>query len=74
MTLESRRSSIQAEAIAGDALWIGGGLIAVTGLILAFALPDDQPAGSTAPSTPATPPVTAGCSATGCSASVTVSF
>ncbi len=64
--LESRRSTIQTEATAGDALWIGGGLIAVAGVILAFALPDEY-AGST-------PPVTAGCSSTGCSAAVTVSF
>jgi hypothetical protein len=67
VNLESRRSTIQAEAIAGDVLWVSGAVIATTGLILAFALPDEYP-----PGTP--PPVTAGCSPTGCSATLTTHF
>jgi tetratricopeptide (TPR) repeat protein len=65
--LESRRSAIQSEALAGDILWVSGAVVAATGLILAFALPDEYPAG-----TP--PPVAAGCSPTGCSATITASF
>lgn len=69
--LAGRRSTIQTEAAVADALWIGGSLIAITGLVLAFVLPDDvsQPEGGT----PA-PTVSAGCGPTGCSGSLTVSF
>jgi hypothetical protein len=69
VNLDSRRSSIMTEAAVADALWIGGSVIAITGLILAFVLPDDvtQPEGST-------PAVSAGCGPTGCNASVTVRF
>lgn len=65
--LESRRSTIQAEALASDVLWVTGSVVAVTGVILAFALPDEYPPGSA-------PPVTAACTSTGCFASVTTSF
>ena len=64
VNLASRRSGIQAEATIGDVLWIGGAAIAITGLVLAFVLPDDV----TAPS------VSAGCGPTGCTGSITVSF
>lgn len=68
INLESRRSSIQTEAAVSDALWITGSVIAATGLLLAFILPDDvtQPDG--------TPTVSAGCGPTGCSGTVTVQF
>ncbi len=67
--LAGRRSSIMTQAAAADALWIGGSVVAITGLVLAFVLPDDvtQPAAGT-------PAVSAGCGPTGCSASLTVSF
>ena len=68
VSLDSRRSSIMTEAAVSDALWIGGSVIAITGLVLAFVLPDDV---TTADGTPA---VSAGCGPTGCSGSVTVSF
>jgi tetratricopeptide (TPR) repeat protein len=70
VNLESRRSAIMGEAAAADALWISGSIIAVTGLVLAFVLPDDV----TQPSDPAAPAVSAGCGPTGCSGSVTVHF
>jgi len=67
--LAGRRSGIMTEAAVADALWIGGSVIAVTGLVLEFVLPDDV-------SNPdaGTPAVTAGCGPTGCNASLTVSF
>lgn len=64
VNLESRRSAVMTEAAIADALWIGGSVIAVTGLILAFVLPDDVNM----------PAVSAGCGPTGCSGNVTVSF
>ncbi len=66
--LDSRRSTIQTEAAAADALWIGGAVIAATGLVLAFALPDDVA------SSEGQPQVSAGCSPTGCSGSVRFAF
>jgi hypothetical protein len=67
LNLESRRSSIMGEAAGADALWISGAVIAATGLVLAFVLPDDV-------SNPSAPAVSAGCGPTGCSARMTVSF
>jgi hypothetical protein len=69
VSLDSRRSAIMSEAAAADALWIGGSVIAITGLVLAFVLPDDV----THPDE-STPAVAAGCGPTGCNASLTVSF
>jgi tetratricopeptide (TPR) repeat protein len=63
----SRRDSIQTQALIGDALWIGGAVVAVTGLVLAFALPDEYPELEQ-------PPVQAGCSPTQCEAVVRVAF
>lgn len=64
--LESRRDSIQTQAIVADALWIGGAVITVTGLVLAFALPDEYPEEP--------PPVTAACSLDGCRGQVAFAF
>lgn len=64
---ESRRDSIQTQALIGDALWIGGAVVTATGLVLAFALPDVYPGGEEAP-------VTAACSTTECRASLRLSF
>lgn len=67
--LDGRRSAVMTEAAVADALWIGGSLIAITGLVLAFVLPDDvSGSGDTAPA------VTAGCGPTGCNASLRVTF
>lgn len=63
----SRRDSIQTQAMIGDALWIGGAVITVTGVVLAFALPDVYPDEQP-------PPVSAGCSANECRASLRLSF
>jgi tetratricopeptide (TPR) repeat protein len=63
--VEGRRDSIQTRALVADALWIGGGVIAVTGLVLAFALPDEYPEEQ---------PVTASCSTHACQASLRLSF
>lgn len=71
VNLDSRRSSVMAEAAAADALWIGGSVIAITGVVLALVLPDDVSHPDEA--TPA-PAVTAGCGPTGCNASLTVTF
>jgi hypothetical protein len=68
VNLDSRRSAIMGEALAGDVLWIAGAVVAITGLVLAFVLPDDQPSDS------ATPTVSAGCGPTGCTGNVSVSF
>ncbi len=65
--LESRRSSIQTRATVADALWIGGAVITATGLVLAFALPDEYPELEELP-------VTAGCSPRGCGAEVRFGF
>lgn len=65
--LESRRDSIQTQATIGDALWIGGAVIATTGLVLAFALPDVYPELEKAP-------VTAACSPSECRAVVRFNF
>jgi len=70
--LESRRSSIQTMAIAGDALWISGAVISATGVVLAFALPDDLIVYSEGTSATVTP--SAGCSADGCMASISGTF
>jgi tetratricopeptide (TPR) repeat protein len=64
---ESRRDSIQSQALIGDVLWIGGAVITATGLVLAFALPDVYP-------DEAPPPVTAGCSTQECRATLRLSF
>lgn len=63
--LESERSSIQSQAMVSDALWIGGSVVAVTGLILVFALPDEYPDGI---------PVALGCAPGQCRADVRVRF
>lgn len=68
VNLDSRRSAIMTEAAVADALWIGGSIIAITGLVLALVLPDDVTPGDSAPQ------VSAGCGPTGCSGTVTVSF
>jgi tetratricopeptide (TPR) repeat protein len=65
--VESRRDSIQARATIADALWISGAVIAVTGLVLAFALPDEYP--DLEPDT-----VSASCSTHECRASLRLSF
>jgi len=65
--LESRRDSIQTRATIGDALWIGGAVVGVTGLVLAFALPDEYPELES-------PPVTAGCSSRRCQATFRFAF
>ena len=67
--LDSRRSTIMSEALAADVLWIGGAVIAITGLVLALVLPDDV-----AMSDSAAPTVTAGCGPTGCTGNVSVRF
>jgi len=64
--VESQRDSIQTQALLGDALWIGGSVIAVTGVVLAFALPDEYPDEA--------PPVTASCGARECRATVRLTF
>lgn len=63
--LESRRDDIGRQALIGDALWIGGGVLTATGLVLAFALPDEYPDES---------PVAAACSSMGCGVSVRFGF
>jgi tetratricopeptide (TPR) repeat protein len=65
--LASRRDSIQTQALIADALWIGGAVIGVTGLVLAFALPDEYPELEESP-------VAAGCGPDGCHASLQLSF
>lgn len=62
----SRRDSIQTKALIGDALWIGGAVVGVTGLILALALPDEYP------EAPAS--VSAGCGPDQCHANLKVQF
>lgn len=59
--LAGRQSTIQSLAITTDVLLIGGGVVAVTGLVLGILLgPRTQRIEEEAP------PVTAGCTATGC--------
>jgi len=65
--LEARRDSIQSQALIGDVVWISGAVVAATGLVLAFALPDVYPDQES-------PPVTASCSTTECRASLRLSF
>jgi tetratricopeptide (TPR) repeat protein len=65
--LDGRRDSIQTQALIGDVLWISGAVIATTGLVLAFALPDVYPDLEEAP-------VTAGCSTRECSATLRLRF
>ncbi len=65
--LEAERDSIQTQALIGDALWIGGAAIAVTGVVLAFALPDEYPDEEP-------PPVTAACSLDACHAQLRLQF
>jgi len=65
--LDGRRDSIQTQALIGDVLWISGAVIATTGLVLAFALPDVYPDLEQAP-------VTAGCSTNECRASLRLQF
>ncbi len=67
VNLSSRRSSIKTEAALGDAMWIGGSVIAVVGLVLVFALPDQYPDLERSP-------VTASCSARDCTASLHLTF
>lgn len=64
--VESRRDSIQSQALVGDVLWISGAAITAAGLVLAFALPDVYPDEEA--------PVTAGCSTTECRASLRLRF
>lgn len=70
--LASRRSTIQSEAAAADALWITGAVVGVTGIVLALVLPDER--ADAAPAATPPPQVSGGCSPTGCFGSVTVSF
>jgi tetratricopeptide (TPR) repeat protein len=70
--LASRRSTIQTEAAAADALWITGAVVGVTGIVLALVLPDER--ADAAPASTPPPQVSGGCSPTGCFGSVTVSF
>ena len=65
--LDSRRDSIKTRATLGDALWIGGAVVAVTGLVLAFALPDEYPELEQVP-------VTAACSPKRCEATLRLAF
>jgi hypothetical protein len=65
--LDAERDSIQTQALIGDALWIGGAAIAVTGIVLAFALPDEYPDEQP-------PPVTAACSLDACHAQLRLNF
>jgi tetratricopeptide (TPR) repeat protein len=65
--LESRRDSIQTQALIGDVMWIGGAAITATGLVLAFVLPDVYPDAEEAP-------VTAGCSTHECRATLKLHF
>lgn len=67
----SRRSDIQVLAGVGDALWITGAIVGVTGLVLFFVLPDEVPP---LESDPATPSVSASCGPTGCYGSLEMSF
>lgn len=67
LDLEARRAAIQSQALIGDVLWISGAVIAATGLVLAFALPDVYDDAESAP-------VTAGCSPSECRASLRLSF
>lgn len=63
--LESRRNAIQTQATIADALWIGGAVVGVTGLILAWALPDEYED---------IPPVAASCTPSRCDATLTLRF
>jgi tetratricopeptide (TPR) repeat protein len=65
--LDSRRDSIKARATVADVLWISGAIVGVTGLVLAFALPDEYPDLEQ-------PPVTAGCGPHECRASLRLRF
>lgn len=67
--LTGRRGGITAMAGAGDALWITGAVVGITGLVLFFVLPDEE-----GPPTSPAPTVTAGCGPTGCVGSLEVSF
>jgi hypothetical protein len=69
VNLDGRRSAVMTEAAVADALWIGGTVIAITGLVLAFVLPDDVVSSDSS-----TPAVSLGCGPTGCSGSLRVSF
>jgi tetratricopeptide (TPR) repeat protein len=60
----SHANGIEALANATDALWIGGAVVGVTGLILTLVLRDESPA----------PPVAASCSEKGCSLQVRGTF
>ena len=71
LDVESRRDSIQTKALIGDVLWISGAVIGVTGLVLAFALPDEYPDEEQAAGLPR---VAAACSTHACRASLRVSF
>jgi tetratricopeptide (TPR) repeat protein len=64
---ESRRDSIQTQALIGDVMWIGGAAITATGLVLALVLPDVYPDAEEAP-------VTAGCSTDECRATLKLHF
>lgn len=66
--LERIRGNVQALAGAGDALWITGAVVGVTGLVLFFVLPDEEAAPASTP----TPSVA--CGPTGCFGSLEVSF
>jgi tetratricopeptide (TPR) repeat protein len=65
--VSSRRDSIQSRALIGDVLWISGAVIGVTGIVLAFALPDEYP-------TLDEPRVAAACSTHACRATLRTSF
>lgn len=75
--LASRRSSILAMAGAGDGLWVGGTIITVAGVILAFALPDDVITHTDAETPPAAEPTVtpaAACTGDGCMVAVSGTF
>jgi TolA-binding protein len=63
--LESRRKSIQTQATVADVLWIGGAVVAATGIVLALALPDEYPDEL---------PVSLGCGPADCGAAVRLAF
>jgi hypothetical protein len=65
--LESRRDSIQTQAMVGDVLWIGGAALTLTGLVLAVVLPATE-------REPNRLPLRAACSPTTCQAALHLRF
>lgn len=73
VALEARRPGIQAMAMAADALWIGGAVIGITGIILVFAMPDDVILAPEAEPGPALAPGAA-CTGDGCVVTLSGTF